>query len=31
VIDRVMPLSDGRAAYALLESGDHFGKLVLVP
>jgi NADPH:quinone reductase-like Zn-dependent oxidoreductase len=31
VIDRVMPLSDGREAYALLESGDHFGKIVLVP
>jgi NADPH:quinone reductase-like Zn-dependent oxidoreductase len=31
VMDRVMPLSDGRQAYALLESGDHFGKLVLVP
>jgi len=31
VIDRVMPLSDGREAYALIESGDHFGKIVLVP
>jgi len=31
VIDRVMPLSDGVAAYELMERGDHFGKLVLVP
>ena len=31
VIDRVMPLSAGREAYALIESGDHFGKIVLVP
>jgi NADPH:quinone reductase-like Zn-dependent oxidoreductase len=31
VIDRVLPLSDGGQAYALLESGDHFGKIVLVP
>ena len=31
VIDRVLPLSDGGQAYALIESGDHFGKIVLAP
>jgi NADPH:quinone reductase-like Zn-dependent oxidoreductase len=31
VIDRVMPLSEGREGYALLERGEHFGKIVLVP
>lgn len=31
VIDRVMPLKEGKAAYAIMESGQHFGKLVLVP
>ncbi len=31
VIDRTLPLSEGRQAYALLESGDHFGKIVLLP
>jgi NADPH:quinone reductase-like Zn-dependent oxidoreductase len=31
VIDRVMPLSEGREAYALMERGEHFGKIVLVP
>jgi NADPH:quinone reductase-like Zn-dependent oxidoreductase len=31
VIDRVMPLRDGREAYALMERGEQFGKIVLVP
>jgi NADPH:quinone reductase-like Zn-dependent oxidoreductase len=31
VIDRVMPLSEGREAYALMERGEQFGKIVLVP
>ncbi|HEY6066717.1 MAG TPA: alcohol dehydrogenase catalytic domain-containing protein [Thermoanaerobaculia bacterium] len=30
-IDRVLPLSEARAAYELLESGRQFGKIVLVP
>jgi NADPH:quinone reductase-like Zn-dependent oxidoreductase len=29
VIDRVMPLSEGRAAHELLERGEQFGKVVL--
>jgi NADPH:quinone reductase-like Zn-dependent oxidoreductase len=31
VIDRVMPLAEGRAAHELLERGEQFGKVVLVP
>ena len=31
VIDRVMPLSKGKEAYALMERGEIFGKLVLTP
>jgi NADPH:quinone reductase-like Zn-dependent oxidoreductase len=31
VIDRVMPLSRGREAYAVLERGEQFGKIVLIP
>ncbi len=31
VIDRIMKLSEARAAHERLESGDHFGKIVLVP
>jgi len=31
VIDRVMPLSEGKEAYALLERGEQFGKIVLTP
>jgi NADPH:quinone reductase-like Zn-dependent oxidoreductase len=31
VIDRVMPLSEGRAAHERLEKGEQFGKIVLVP
>jgi len=31
VIDRVMPLSEGRAAHTLLERGEQFGKIVLTP
>jgi NADPH:quinone reductase-like Zn-dependent oxidoreductase len=31
VIDRVMDLKDGRAAFAMLERSDQFGKVVLMP
>jgi NADPH2:quinone reductase len=31
VIDRVMPLSEGREAHAIMERGEQFGKIVLVP
>jgi NADPH:quinone reductase-like Zn-dependent oxidoreductase len=31
VIDRVLPLEKARAAHELLEAGEVFGKLVLVP
>lgn len=31
VVDRVMPLSEGKRAQALLEAGGQFGKLVLTP
>jgi zinc-binding alcohol dehydrogenase/oxidoreductase len=31
VIDRIMPLSDGREAFAMMERGDQLGKIVLVP
>jgi len=31
VIDRVMPLSDGAAAYGIMEKGEQFGKIVLTP
>jgi NADPH:quinone reductase-like Zn-dependent oxidoreductase len=31
VIDRVMPLSEGKEAYGLMENGEIFGKLVLTP
>ncbi|MFQ6077690.1 MAG: zinc-binding dehydrogenase [Thermodesulfobacteriota bacterium] len=31
VIDRVMPLSQGREAYEIVEKGRHFGKIVLTP
>ena len=31
VIDRVMPLAEGRAAHELLERGEQFGKVVLTP
>ena len=31
VIDRVMPLSEGKEAYAVLERGKQFGKIVLTP
>jgi len=31
VIDRVMPSAEGRAAHELLERGEQFGKVVLVP
>jgi alcohol dehydrogenase len=30
-IDRVLPLSAGRAAHEILERGEQFGKIVLVP
>ena len=31
VVDWVMPLSEGKAAFAALERGEQFGKIVLVP
>ena len=31
VIDRIMPLSQGREAYEILEKGGQFGKIVLTP
>ena len=31
VLDRVLPLSEGRKAYELLEEGEQFGKIVLTP
>jgi NADPH:quinone reductase-like Zn-dependent oxidoreductase len=31
VIDRVMPLSDGKEAYTIMERGKQFGKIVLTP
>jgi NADPH:quinone reductase-like Zn-dependent oxidoreductase len=31
VIDRLMPLSRGKEAYAVLERGEQFGKIVLTP
>jgi NADPH:quinone reductase-like Zn-dependent oxidoreductase len=31
VIDRLMPLSEGKEAYGLMERGEIFGKLVLIP
>jgi NADPH:quinone reductase-like Zn-dependent oxidoreductase len=31
VVDRVMPLSEGKAAFAALERGEQFGKIVLQP
>jgi NADPH:quinone reductase-like Zn-dependent oxidoreductase len=31
VIHRVMPLSEGRDAYKMMEEGQHFGKIVLAP
>ncbi|MGD1997125.1 MAG: zinc-binding dehydrogenase [Anaerolineae bacterium] len=31
VVDRVMPLSEGKRAFEMLEQGEQFGKIVLVP
>jgi NADPH:quinone reductase-like Zn-dependent oxidoreductase len=31
VIHRVMPLSEGRDAYKIMEAGSHFGKILLAP
>ncbi len=31
VIDRVMPLKDGIEAYRIMERGEQFGKIVLIP
>lgn len=31
VVDRVMPLNQGRAAHEILERGEQFGKVVLLP
>jgi len=30
-VGRVMPLSDGKVAFEILERGEQFGKIVLVP
>jgi len=31
VVDRVVPLSEGKAAFEALERGEQFGKIVLTP
>jgi len=31
VVDRVMPLSEGRVAFEAMERGEQFGKIVLTP
>ena len=31
LLDRVIPLSKGREAYALFERSEQFGKIVLTP
>jgi NADPH:quinone reductase-like Zn-dependent oxidoreductase len=31
VIDRILPLNEGKAAYGLMERGEMFGKIVLTP
>ncbi|MDY7078167.1 MAG: zinc-binding dehydrogenase [Chloroflexota bacterium] len=31
VVDRVMPLSEGKAAFKAMEEGEQFGKILLVP
>jgi NADPH:quinone reductase-like Zn-dependent oxidoreductase len=31
VIDRILPLSEGKVAYGLMERGEIFGKIVLTP
>jgi len=31
IIDRVMPLRDGKDAYGIMERGEQFGKIVLIP
>jgi NADPH:quinone reductase-like Zn-dependent oxidoreductase len=31
VIDRIMPLTEGREAFAMMERGEQFGKIVLTP
>ncbi len=31
VLDRVFPLSEGRAAFEVMEKGEQFGKIVLIP
>ena len=31
IIDRVMPLSQGKEAYAVMERGEQIGKIVLTP
>ena len=31
VIDRIMPLKEGKEAYAIMERGQQFGKIVLTP
>ncbi|MBP9838747.1 MAG: zinc-binding dehydrogenase [Proteobacteria bacterium] len=31
LVDKEMPLSDGKRAYEILETGSHFGKVLLIP
>ena len=31
VVDRVMPLSEGKRAFGIMERGEQFGKIVLTP
>jgi NADPH:quinone reductase-like Zn-dependent oxidoreductase len=31
VIHRILPLSEGAVAYGIMERGEHFGKIVLIP
>jgi NADPH:quinone reductase-like Zn-dependent oxidoreductase len=31
IVDRVLPLSEGREAQRILEAGEQFGKIVLEP
>jgi NADPH:quinone reductase-like Zn-dependent oxidoreductase len=31
IIDRVMPMSQGKEAYEIMEKGEQFGKIILTP
>ena len=31
IVDRILPLKEGKAAYGLMERGEMFGKIVLTP